>query len=122
MKERLWEVTANWEDHAQVKKAVIKTLHCHVDILLCKLTTLNLLWWEWPPLHWDSLWEGIPVNFVTYPPQNLTPNLPMNEEQQDVAALFVDELLDLEALQELPPNMELRANGPLKVIPKPRQP
>eukprot|EP00957_Ditylum_brightwellii_P027340 2066482-Ditylum_brightwellii.AAC.1 len=45
----------------------------------------------------------------------------MDDEQQKVAAEFVDELLELGAVAHLPEGSELHANGPLQVIPKPRQ-
>eukprot|EP00957_Ditylum_brightwellii_P116317 8872289-Ditylum_brightwellii.AAC.1 len=59
---------------------------------------------------------------MTYPDRKLTPNNTMNEHQKKVVAAFVDELIDLEALDEVPTGAKLMANEPLKVIPKPGQP
>eukprot|EP00957_Ditylum_brightwellii_P165684 12613022-Ditylum_brightwellii.AAC.1 len=100
----------------------MKTLQQHVDTLLEKKTTLNLLWWEWTPTYWPLLRNGISGNFITQPPKQLTPNPKMTEEQKKVAAEFVDGLLELGALTPVPPDEELHANGPLQVIPKPGQP
>ena len=83
---------------------------------------LQLLWWEFPPEHWDSLREGSRVGFLTEPPGIIHPNSPMDEEQLRVAAQFVDELLEIGAIGLPPPGVTPTTNTPLFCVPKPGQP
>jgi hypothetical protein len=61
-----------------------------------KPTRLQLLWWEFPREHWTALREGSRMNFLIEPKHEIHDNAHMDEEQLDVAAAFVDELLELE--------------------------
>jgi hypothetical protein len=81
---------------------------------------LQLLWWEFPPEHWEALRLGSSMNFLIEPSGALELNSEMDEAQLDVAARFVDELVALGVLVEATEN--LRANGPLFLVPKPGQP
>eukprot|EP00957_Ditylum_brightwellii_P074152 5634921-Ditylum_brightwellii.AAC.1 len=101
---------------------MMRMLWCHVNTLKGERITLNLLWWEWPQSQWSDLLYSIPGNFMTYLSEKLTPNPPMTKEQWKVAAAFVDELVDIGAVQSILEGSKLYANGLLKVIPKPGQP
>jgi hypothetical protein len=81
---------------------------------------LQLLWWEFPPEHWDALRLGSSMNFLVWPSGELELNSEMDEVQLEVAARFVDELISLGVLVEA--TEELRATGPLFLVPKPGQP
>jgi hypothetical protein len=81
---------------------------------------LQLLWWEFPPEHWEALRLGSSMNFLVTPTGSLELNSVMDDEQLAVAARFVDELVSLGVLVEA--TEDLRANGPLFLVPKPGQP
>lgn len=83
---------------------------------------LQLLWWEFPVEHWEHLRTGSPMNFLKLPPTILHPNANMDEEQQRVAADFVDELIDLKVLRTIEEGWEVLLNAPLFVVPKEGQP
>jgi hypothetical protein len=59
---------------------------------------LQLLWWEFPPEHWEALRLGSSMNFLIQPSGHLEFNLPMDEQQLEVASQFVDELVNLGVL------------------------
>jgi hypothetical protein len=79
---------------------------------------LQLLWWEFPPEHWTPLREGSPMNFLVEPMPRLNPNAHMDSDQLDVAAGFVDELLELSILRTFTKGKEFMMNAPLFVVPK----
>jgi hypothetical protein len=81
---------------------------------------LQLLWWEFPPEHWEALRTGSSMNFLIQPSGELELNSDMDEQQLEVATQFVDELVALGVLVEA--TETLRANGPLFLVPKPGQP
>jgi hypothetical protein len=62
---------------------------------------LVILWWNWPPEHWEELRDGASMNFLKAPPAGLVKNLEMTNEQLETATQFVDELIELGVL-ELP--------------------
>jgi hypothetical protein len=76
---------------------------------------LQLLWWEFPPEHWEALRLG-----SSMPSGHLEFNSLMDEQQLEVASQFVDELVGLGVLVEA--TEPLQANGPLFLVPKPGQP
>ena len=41
---------------------------------------LQILWWEFPPEHWEELRCGCPMNFLTEPTKGVTQNAPMTAE------------------------------------------
>ena len=82
---------------------------------------LQLLWWEFPPEHWDALREGSRVGFLSEPPSVHHQNSDMDDEQLRVAAQFVDELLDVGAIGPPPPGSTPVTNTPLFCVPKPHQ-
>jgi len=83
---------------------------------------LEVLWWEWPPLHWEELREGGSMNFMAEPREGLLPNSDMTEEQLATAVQFVEELIALGVYERVPPGSTLRNNCPLFLVPKPGQP
>ena len=83
---------------------------------------LQLLWWEFPPEHWDQLREGCKQNFLIPPPEGLTPNATMDSAGLAAAAAFVDELLDLGVVRDIEEGMSILANAPLFVVEKEGQP
>ena len=87
-----------------------------------EIQQLQILWWEFPPEHWEALRDGCPMNFITQPPHVITPNAPMMEEQVDIAAEFIDELWHIGVFELIPDGCEMLANAPLFTIPKPGQP
>ena len=64
---------------------------------------LVVLWWEWPPLHWEELRSGGSMNFMEAPEPGLLPNSDMTEEQLAIAHLFVEELIALGVYERVPP-------------------
>lgn len=83
---------------------------------------LQLLWWEFPPEHWDSLRNGCSMNFLHEPEPIIHPNSPMDDEQRAVAVEFVEELISLNILTRPPPGMTVKATTPLFCVPKEGQP
>jgi hypothetical protein len=79
---------------------------------------LKLLWWEFPAEHWKPLREGSRMNFLKNPEPMIHENAIMNEEQTRVAADFVKELLDLEAVQTPAEGRQILTTAPLFVVPK----
>ena len=77
---------------------------------------LQLLWWEFPPEHWESLRIGSSMNFLIEPSGELVPNSFMEEEDKEIAGKFVDELKKLGVLQEA--KGKLLANCPLFTVDK----
>jgi hypothetical protein len=61
---------------------------------------LQLLWWEFPPEHWEALRLGSSMNFLVDPTGATEPNSVMDAEQLAVAVRFVDELVSLGVLVE----------------------
>ena len=87
-----------------------------------KPTHLKVLWWEFPPEHWDDLREGCPMNFLVTPMHKIEPNGEMDTGQLVVAGQFVDELMDLHVVGQPPPGVVIRATTPLFSLPKDGQP
>jgi hypothetical protein len=83
---------------------------------------LQLLWWEFPPEHWEALRNGCSMNFLTEPQNGIVENAPMTEEQVEIAADFVDELQAIGVFEEIPEGYEMKANCPLFAVAKPGQP
>ena len=83
---------------------------------------LQILWWEWPPEHWDELREGCPMNFLTEPDGEVVGNQEMDDEALEVAANFVDELWAIGVFEAIPPGSAMKANAPLFCVPKAGQP
>jgi len=83
---------------------------------------LQLLWWEFPPEHWDALREGSRMNFLTEPSPAIHPNADMDAEQRNTAATFVDELVAIGAIGPPDPDFPVVTTAPLFCVPKPGQP
>jgi len=87
-----------------------------------EIKQLQILWWEFPPEHWEELRDGCPMNFLTQPTKGISPNAPMTAEQADIATEFIDELWRIGVFELIPEGSEMRANAPLFTVPKPGQP
>lgn len=83
---------------------------------------LQILWWEFPPEHWDDLHDGSSMNFLSEPPIGLSPNGELSDEQRVIAGEFVDELLMLKVLREPTGIGTTLCNAPLFMLPKEGQP
>ena len=83
---------------------------------------LQLLWWEFPPEHWEELRNGCAMNFLAEPRTGITENAPMTEEQVEIAAEFIDELWHIGVFGLIPDDCEMKANAPLFAVSKAGQP
>ena len=79
---------------------------------------LKLLWWEFPKEHWTPLKEGSRMNFLRSPKAVIHDNAKMDEEQTQVAANFVEELMDLGTVGTPEEGREILTTAPLFVVPK----
>ena len=83
---------------------------------------LQLLWWEFPPEHWDEIREGCSMNFLTEPDGGIKENAAMTSEQVDIASEFIDELWQIGVFELIPDGVDMKANAPLFAVAKPGQP
>ena len=83
---------------------------------------LQILWWEFPKEQWEDLRLGSSMNFMTQPPAALHANDLPDANQVATAVEFMDELIELGALEESPADDPLVASAPLFCVPKPGQP
>ena len=82
---------------------------------------LVILWWEWPPIHWNELRIGASMNFMTKPTPGIIPNQELEGAELKVAIEFVNELINLKVLIP-PPTLCIVVNTfPLLLVPKPGQ-
>ena len=81
-------------------------------------TVLRVLWWEFPPEHWDDLRDGCHMNFLRPPLEELQPNGEMDTEQLAVAVQFVDELIDLHVVGPPPRGVRIKALTPSSSYPR----
>jgi hypothetical protein len=58
------------------------------------------------------------MNFLKEVKQKLTPNAP-EDDQLEAGGKFVDELIQLSAVEECPEDDPMFANAPLFIVPKP---
>jgi hypothetical protein len=79
---------------------------------------MKLLWWEFPKEHWKPLREGSHMNFLRAPKPMIHDNVVMDEEQTQVAASFVNELLGLGVIQTPAEGRRICTTAPLFVVPK----
>ena len=83
---------------------------------------LQLLWWEFPPEHWETLRVGCSMNFLKDPVAHLWDNSTTSPSQMEAGVAFVEELIALGVLELAPDDDPIMANAPLFVLPKPGQP
>jgi hypothetical protein len=83
---------------------------------------LQVLWWNFPSIHWHELKEGSPMNFLEDPPEGIHENSQMDEQGLKAAAQFVDELLSLGAVATEEEGYRVLATAPLFLVDKPGQP
>ena len=70
----------------------------------------------------DDRKVGFRMNFLTTPKTRLMPNLEMDVSGLEAAREFVDELVTLGVFCEIDDGLQILANAPLFVVPKPGQP
>ena len=80
---------------------------------------LQLLWWEFPREHQEAVRCGSSMNFLILPDGELVLNTKMEGPQLEVAAKFVDQLIELGVLEE---HNAILANCPLFCVAKAGQP
>ena len=85
-------------------------------------TSLTILWWEWPRIHWEELRNGASMNFMETPSPGLTPNQQLKGEALVTAIKFTDELINLKVLRKSTDQDKVVNNFPLFLVPKPGQP
>jgi hypothetical protein len=83
---------------------------------------LVVLWWEFPPLHWEELQLGAFMNFIVTPPAKKEPNSPFTIGQLSTAEGFVNELIAFRVLDTVPEGARLLNTCPLFMVHKPGQP
>ncbi len=83
---------------------------------------LQLIWWEFPAEHWTALREGSRMNFMRPPDSVIHPNGAMDDEQLQVAAVFIDELIDLKIVRDQEEGRKVLATAPIFVVTKEGQP
>jgi hypothetical protein len=83
---------------------------------------LQLLWWEFPPEHWEDLRNGCAMNFLSEPTAGVKENSPMTDEQVEIAAEFIDELWHIGVFELIPDECEMKTNAPLFAVAKAGQP
>ena len=110
----LRQVTEPMQDKGRLRQEGLATLRRHVCTLTGGKTTLNLLWWEWPPTHWTLLRDGCPLHFLVAPDGGVVPNPPMDADQLETAVEFVDELIAL-GLLRMPVGLKRLASEPCRV-------
>ena len=76
-------------------------------------THLIILWWEWPPLHWLELREGVSMNFMEEPKPGLVDNQDLKGPELMEATNFVNELISLRVLCPPPALVTLLINFPI---------
>jgi hypothetical protein len=55
---------------------------------------LVVLWWNWPPEHWDELQDMASMNFLQEPPPGLVDNSAMTADQLETTISSVNELIE----------------------------
>jgi hypothetical protein len=83
---------------------------------------MEILWWECPPEHWESLHFGGSMNFMETPVSVLEENGKMTESQLTIAVAFVTELISLGVLALVPHGLLLMNMCPLFLVAKPGKP
>jgi hypothetical protein len=117
----LVKAAAHYENRVQLVHDGLRALEVHRSNYTAthpEPKQLQLLWWEFPPEHWDEIRNGGSMNFMVPPTACIHPNSAMTEEQLVIATEFVQELVELGVLV---PGSVL-TNGPLFVLEKAGQP
>jgi hypothetical protein len=92
---------AHYEDRLALVRDGLRALQIHRSNYTAthpEPQQLQLLWWEFPPEHWDEIRDGCSIYFMVPPTACIHPNSSMTEEQLVIATKFVQELVDLDVL------------------------
>jgi hypothetical protein len=85
---------AHYEDRVQLVHDGLRALEVHRSNYTAthpEPKQLQLLWWEFPPEHWEEIRDGGSMNFMVPPTPCIHPNSSMTEEQLVIATEFVQE-------------------------------
>ena len=82
---------------------------------------LVVLWWEWLPLHWDSLRLESTMSFMDEPIPGRVQNSELEGPVLDAVVKFVDELISLRVLVPPLPSVTIINTFPMFLVIKPHQ-
>jgi hypothetical protein len=102
--DKLRTIPEGWRDQKAVMQDARRLLASHrLNYTSQGAQRLEILWWEFPPEHWEPLRFGGSVNFMETPVRILEDNGKMTESQLAIAVAFVTELISLGVLALVPP-------------------
>jgi hypothetical protein len=121
--DKLRTITEGWHDQdcIMVEGRRILASH-HLNYTSQGAQHMEILWWEWPSEHWESLRFGGSMNFMETPVSGLEGNEKMTESQLKIAVAFVTELIIVVVLGLVPQGVVLVNVCPLVLVAKPGQP
>jgi hypothetical protein len=120
--DKLRTITEGWHDQRLVMLDARRLLASHrLNYTSQGVQRLEILWWECPPEHWESLRFGGSMNFMETPIQIFEENCKINESQLTIAVAFVTELISLGVLALVPHGVLLMNGCPLFLVAKPGQ-
>jgi hypothetical protein len=121
--EKLRTITEGWRDQKSVMQDARRLLASHrLNYTSQGAERLEILWWEWPPEHWESLRFGGSMNFMETPALILEENGKMTESQLAISIAFVTELISMGVMALVPHGVLLVNVCPLFLVAKPGQP
>jgi hypothetical protein len=83
-------ITEGWHDQDCIMVEGRRLLASHrINYTSQDAQRLEILWWEWPIEHWESLRFGGSMNFMETPVPGLEENGKMTESQLKIAVAFV---------------------------------
>jgi hypothetical protein len=121
--DKLRTITEVWHDQRLVMLDAWRLLASHrLNYTSQGAQRLDILWWECPPEHWESLRFGGSMNFMKTPVPILEENGKMTESQIAISVAFVTELISLGVIALVPHGVLLMNVCTLCLVAKPGQP
>jgi hypothetical protein len=118
--DKLRTITEGWHDQGFVMMGARRLLDSHrLNYTSQGAQRLEILWWECPPKHCESLRFGESMNFMETPVPILEENGKITESQLTIAVDFVTELISLGFLALVPHGVLLMNVCPLSLVAKP---
>jgi hypothetical protein len=118
--DKLRTITEGWHDQDLVMIDAWRLLASHrLNYTSQGTHRLDILWWECPPEHWESLRVGGSMNYMETPVLVLEENFKMTESQLTIAVAFVTELISLGVLAFVTHGVLLINVCPLFLVTKP---
>jgi hypothetical protein len=112
--DKLRTITVGWNDHNLVMMEAWRLLASHLlNYTYQGSQRLEILWWESPPEHWESLRFGGSMSSMDTPVPIMVENGKMTESQLTIAVAFVNELISLGVLDLVPHGVLLMNMCPL---------